>query len=90
MGEILSREAVYLWYYFDLQFRQIFAYWVAGIIIGSCVSVFAKGWIHNAAEKIASRIPGIIALFFASALGIASPLCMYGTIPICAAFRARV
>lgn len=89
MGEILSREAVYLWYYFDLQFRQIFVYWAAGIIIGSCVSVFAKGWIHDAAEKIASRIPGIIALFFASALGIASPLCMYGTIPICAAFSRK-
>ena len=89
MGQILSREAVYLWYYFDLQFRQIFGYWTAGIVIGSCVSVFAKDCIHNAAEKIANRIPGIIALFFASALGIASPLCMYGTIPICAAFSRK-
>jgi len=89
MGGILSREAVYLWYYFDLQLRQIFVYWAAGIIIGSFVSVFAKGLIHDAAEKIASRIPGIIALFFASALGIVSPLCMYGTIPICAAFSRK-
>ncbi len=36
MSEILSvlrREAVYLWYYFDLQLRQIFLYWVLGIAL---------------------------------------------------------
>ena len=37
---VLRREFVYLWYYFDLQFRQIFWYWVIGILIGSCISVF--------------------------------------------------
>lgn len=89
MLDILHREFVYLWYYFDLQLRQIFLYWVLGIIIGSCVSVFAKNWIHLAAERIGSKFPGIFGLIFASALGIASPLCMYGTIPICAAFSKK-
>ena len=89
MLEIIHREAIYLWYYFDLQFRQIFWYWVVGIVIGSCVSVFAKDWIHNAAEWVGKRVPGIFGLIFASALGIASPLCMYGTIPICAAFSRK-
>lgn len=89
MAEILRREAIYLWYYFDLQFRQIFGYWVVGIVIGSCISVFAKDWIHKAAEWVGKRIPGIVGLFFSSALGIASPLCMYGTIPICAAFSRK-
>ena len=89
MLEIIHREAIYLWYYFDLQFRQIFWYWVVGIVIGSCVSVFAKNWIHNAAEWVGKRVPGIFGLIFASALGIASPLCMYGTIPICAAFSRK-
>ena len=87
--ELIKREAIYLWYYFDLQFRQIFVYWVAGIIIGSCISVFAKNWIHTAAEWVGQRVPGFIGLIFASALGIASPLCMYGTIPICAAFSRK-
>ena len=87
--EIIHRELVYLWYYFDLQLRQIFWYWVIGIIIGSCISVFAKKWIHTAAEWIGSRVPGIIGLMLASILGIASPLCMYGTIPICAAFSRK-
>ena len=89
MIETLHREAVYLWYYFDLQLRQIFWYWVWGIIIGSCVSVFAKGWIHQAAEYLGRRVPGALGLVLASALGIASPLCMYGTIPICAAFSRQ-
>lgn len=89
MLEIVRREAIYLWYYFDLQLRQIFGYWVVGIVIGSCVSVFAKNWIHSAAEWVGKRVPGIFGLVFASALGIASPLCMYGTIPICAAFSRK-
>ena len=44
---ILRREFVYLWYYFDLQFRQIFWYWVLGIAIGSFISVFFKDGIHG-------------------------------------------
>ncbi len=87
--DILRREAIYLWYYSDIQLRQIFWYWVLGIVLGSAISVFAKKWIHRAAEILGQKIPGIVALVFASALGIASPLCMYGTIPICAAFSKK-
>ncbi len=89
MKEILCREAVYLWYYFDLQLRQIFWYWVLGMLIGSAVSVFAKNYIHRAAEILGEKVPGIAGIVFASLLGIASPLCMYGTIPICAAFSRK-
>lgn len=87
--DIIKREAIYLWYYFDIQLRQIFLYWVFGILLGSAISVFAKKWIHGAAEFLGKKIPGIVGLVFASALGIASPLCMYGTIPICAAFSKK-
>ena len=89
MREILAREAVYLWYYFDIQFRQIFRYWAAGIVIGSCISVFAKGGIQAAAERIGKKMPALAGIVFASILGIASPLCMYGTIPVCAAFSRK-
>ena len=44
---ILRREFIYLWYYFELQARQIFWYWVIGMAIGSLVSVFAKDRIHG-------------------------------------------
>ena len=89
MLEIIHREAVYLWYYFDLQLRQIFWYWGIGMLIGSAMSVFAKNYIHRAAEIIGEKVPGIAGIVFASLLGVASPLCMYGTIPICAAFSRK-
>ena len=39
---VLHREFVYIWYYFDIQLRQIFWYWILGMVIGSLISVFAK------------------------------------------------
>lgn len=89
MQEILKREFIYLWYYFDVQLRQIFWYWVFGIVIGSLISVFAKNAIHKTAEVLGKKIPGVLGLVFASALGILSPLCMYGTIPIAASFSQK-
>ena len=87
MSEVLSilrREAVYLWYYFDLQLRQIFLYWVLGIVLGSSVSVFLKDRIHGLLRKMSGSRFGILGLVPAALLGIASPLCMYGTIPLAA------
>ena len=84
--EVIQREAVYLWYYFTLQLRQIFPYWVLGMVIGSVISVFVKDKIHGAFRSLGDKKLGIFGIFAASALGIASPLCMYGTIPIAASF----
>lgn len=86
MAEILHREFVYLWYYFTLQFEQIFPYWVWGMVLGSAISVFAKERIHNAFRSLQGRKLGVLGIAAASALGIASPLCMYGTIPLSASF----
>lgn len=47
MVEILQRELIYLWYYFDIQIRQIFRYWILGMALGSAVSVFLKDRIHG-------------------------------------------
>ena len=44
---VIQREAVYIWYYFELQLRQIFWYWILGMLIGSFISVFAKDTIHG-------------------------------------------
>ena len=84
MLKILSREFVYLRYYFELQLMQIFRYWVLGIAIGSFISVFAKDTIHNMFRAMRGRKWGILGIIPACLLGIASPLCMYGTIPIAA------
>ena len=86
---VLRREAVYLWYYFDLQLRQIILYWVLGMAIGSLVSVFAKDKIHGAFARMRGKKLGVLGIIPACLLGIASPLCMYGTIPIAASFRRQ-
>ena len=86
MIEIFHREFVYLWYYFDIQLRQIFWYWVLGIVLGSCVSVFLKDRIHGLLRSMSESRMGLVGIVPASLLGIASPLCMYGTIPLAASF----
>ncbi len=86
MFEILKREIIYIWYYFTVQFRQIFLYWLIGMVIGSIISVFFKDKIHNLMRNMKSDGSSIIGIIAASILGVASPLCMYGTIPIAASF----
>ncbi len=84
MSEILYREFVYLAYYFEIQFTQIAGYYLFGIVSGSLISVFLKKRILSAMEAVGRYSDGFPALVLSSALGIASPLCMYGTIPIAA------
>lgn len=84
MIEVLQREFIYINYYFWVQLRQIAFYWVLGMVVGSLVSVFAKDVIHGCFERIRDKRWGIFGVVPASLLGIASPLCMYGTIPIAA------
>ena len=86
MLDIIQREAVYLWYYFDLQLRQILPYFAIGIVLGSIISVFVKDRIHNLFRALGSKKLGFLGIIAASVLGIASPLCMYGTIPLAASF----
>ncbi len=89
MLETLQGELIYIWYYFDIQLRQIFMYWVLGMVIGSLVSVFAKDKIHQLFASMQGTGIGTVGIFLASALGILSPLCMYGTIPIAASFSRQ-
>lgn len=86
MVEVIQREAVYLWYYFDLQLRQILPYFLVGIVLGSVISVFVKDKIHGLFRTLGNKKLGFLGIIAASILGIASPLCMYGTIPLAASF----
>lgn len=89
MIDLLSRELTYLWFYFSLQLEQIFKYWLIGIVLGSTISVFGKNKIHMLFQKMQDKRLGLFGLIPASLLGIASPLCMYGTIPIAASFSEK-
>lgn len=86
MTDILRREAIYLWYYFEVQFQQIFGYYMLGMLLGSVISVFAKSRIHRLFAALGNKKMGLLGTVPGSLLGIASPLCMYGTIPLAASF----
>ena len=87
--ELIKREIIYLWDYIDVQLRQLFIYWLIGILIGSFVSVFAKDKIHKIMSETNEKKWGLLGIIPACALGIISPLCMYGTIPIAASFAKK-
>ena len=89
MIEIIRRELIYIWYYFQLQLSQIFWYWLLGIVLGSVISVFVKDKIHGAMTKLSGHKIGIFGIVIASIFGILSPLCMYGTIPLAASFSRK-
>lgn len=89
MIDILQREIIYIWYYFEIQLMQIFRYWVLGIVLGSVISVFGKQKIHALFGSMRDKKFGVFGIIPASLLGIASPLCMYGTIPIAASFSEK-
>lgn len=89
MLDIIEREFTYVSYYFMVQLRQIFIYWVLGMVIGSLISVFAKDAIHSLFAGLKDKRMGLLGVVPASILGILSPLCMYGTIPIAASFSRQ-
>jgi uncharacterized membrane protein YraQ (UPF0718 family) len=88
VAEILRREFVYFWYYFSIQLQQLAPYWGLGMVLGSVISVFGKERIHRLLGAQDKRL-GVLGLVPASLLGIASPLCMYGTAPLCASFASK-
>jgi uncharacterized membrane protein YraQ (UPF0718 family) len=89
MVDIIRREWVYLWYYFTVQFEQIFPYWVLGIVLGSTISVFGKQKIHDMLTALQGKRLGAFGVIPASIIGIASPLSCYGTIPLTASFSEK-
>ena len=89
MIDAIRRELIYFWYYFTIQFDQIFRYWALGIVLGSVISVFGKDKIHRLFSALQEKRLGVLGVIPASLIGIASPLCMYGTIPIAASFSEK-
>ncbi|MBR3044367.1 MAG: permease [Oscillospiraceae bacterium] len=89
MFSVLKREFIYVSSYFMIQLRQILPYWIMGMVLGSVISVFVKDKIHGAVTKLGEHKLGVFGIVLASVLGIASPLCMYGTIPLAASFSRK-
>lgn len=97
MGELLLGEAVHFVELILLQLRRLLPYWLAGILVGSIVSVFLSPLISAAAAAItgpAARVgrgrpAAVPACAVAAVLGAASPVCMYGTVPLIASLGRR-
>lgn len=89
LAEFLQRELVYVWYYVTVQAGQLFPYWALGTVLGSAISVFGKEGIHALVMRIRDRPLGLLGVIPASLIGIASPLCMYGTVPVAASFSEK-
>jgi len=89
MFEIIQWHFFYFWYFFSMQLQQIFWYWILGMAIGSFISVFGKEKIHGIFISLRNKKLGMLGIVPASLLGIASPLCLYGTIPIAASFSEK-
>ena len=89
MADALRRELIYFWYYFSIQLEQILGYWALGMVLGSLISVFGKEKIHQMFTALREKKLCILGVIPASLLGIAPPLCMYGTIPIAASFAEK-
>lgn len=90
MLEILHREFIYIWHYFVIQFEQIVLYYVIGVVLGSFVSIFVKDKaLSYALAKIQTNNKTLPIIILSSIVGIISPLCMYGTIPIASSFKQK-
>lgn len=77
-------ELLIIFYLTVLQWKRIFWFWLLGVAFGSLLSVFASGKINQAIARMNPRAfqPGVTVL--AALLGAASPICMYGTVPLIA------
>jgi len=71
------------------QFLELLPYWASGLIAGSLVSVYLSERIAGKMVGLASGKGKIPAIGAAAALGVISPLCMFGTIPVIAAFGRK-
>lgn len=86
---MLSSVLLQLAAYLLRQFLQILPYWLLGAVAGALVTVFAKDRISGALKMLEGEKNTLPKLALAALLGIASPLCMYGTIPLIYSFGRK-
>jgi uncharacterized membrane protein YraQ (UPF0718 family) len=78
-----------VWFLIILQFKQIFIYWILGVIAGSFLSVYAFPGMSRFISRFKNEKYSFFVALIAALMGVASPICMYGTIPLIAALRVK-
>jgi len=81
----MLHELYMLWRSVTAQFLLFLPYWASGLIAGSLVSVYLSERITAKMTRLNSGKGNFLPICAASALGIVSPLCMHGTVPVIAA-----
>ena len=78
MWDWIEREAIYLWYYLDIQIRQIAPYWALGILLTALYQIHVP-------EDFVSRLFGKdngFGVLMAATIGVPVYMCGGGTIPL--------
>lgn len=78
-----------VFYLIVFQFKQIFPYWLLGVILGSILSVYALPQIGGFMERFKNNRFSFVTATIAAVLGVVSPICMYGTIPLIVALGRK-
>jgi len=89
MTEILGGTLSIFLFNFTRMMSLIASYWIFGMVLGSLVSVFGKKRLHSFLVTMRDKELGLFGLIPASLISIASPICMYGTLPIAASFGRK-
>lgn len=71
------------------QIQQIGVWWLVGILAGSAISVYLSDKIVAAVSAFQQQNYNLAAALAAAALGVASPVCLFGTIPLIAAIGRK-
>ena len=73
------------------QFAETAPYWASGLVLGSLISVYLSAGIADRMSGLSGV--GVVgrgaSVCVAAVLGVVSPLCMYGTIPVIAALGKK-
>lgn len=71
------------------QFRILFPYWMAGLLLSAFLTAYGERPIEKLTEYLGKRRFPQLYLLPACMMGVISPLCMYGTIPLMAALARK-
>ncbi len=85
----LYTELIIIYYLVVFQFRLIAPYWLLGVVVGSLISEFASARIRATIVNLGANKHIILSIISAASLGAASPICMYGTVPLIASLGRK-
>ncbi|MCX7773539.1 MAG: permease [Clostridia bacterium] len=80
----IFEELSVLFIFFMQQFKILFPYWIIGLTLSAFLTAYGEKTIEKAAAGMGKGRFPLFYLLPACILGVVSPLCMYGTVPLIA------